>query len=126
MELISVVGSLGFEWLFLDMNNLQIMDKSLQSILSDIVFTQTPTLVELTRVIHLVIHSIAASRPRNEIIRAQLSIIASIFQRSKTILPVNSLDSLKELIFVRSGVLQDIMTKTSSSSSEVLQGNHKF
>jgi hypothetical protein len=124
MELMIVIGSLNFEWLFLHMDNQQIMDKSLQTILSDMVFTQTPTLVELTRVTHLVMHSITASRPRDEIIRApsQLSIVASLFQQSKTILPVNSLDSLKELIFVRSGVLQDIMMST--SSSEILQGNH--
>ena len=124
MDLIIVIGSLNFEWLFLHMNNQQIVDKNLQAILSDIVFTQTPTLLELTRVIHLVMHSIAASRPRDEIVRAQLTIIASVFQQSKAILPVSSLDSLKELIFVRSGVLQDIMMTT--SSSEVLQGNHNF
>jgi hypothetical protein len=117
----NVIGSLNFEWLFLHMVNQQIMDKSLQTILSDVVFMQTPTLGELTQVTHLVIHSIAASRPRDEIIRAQLSIIASVFLQSKTILPDTSLDSLKELIFVRSGVLKDIMMTT--SSSEVLQGN---
>ena len=120
----NVIGSLNFEWLFLHMDNQQIMDKGLQTILSDMVFTQTPTLVELTRITHLVIHSIAASRQRDEIIRAQLSIIASVFQQTKTILPINSLDSLKELIFVRSGVLQDIMMTT--SSSEVLEGNHNL
>ena len=119
-----VIGSLNFEWLFLHMNNQQIVDKNLQAILSDIIFTQTPTLLELTRVIHLVMHSIAASRPRDEIVRAQLTIIASVFHQSKAILPVSSLDSLKELIFVRSGVLQDIMMTT--SSSEVLQGNHNL
>jgi hypothetical protein len=124
MELMIVIGSLNFEWLFVHMDNQQIMDKSLQTILSDMVFTQTPTLVELTRVTHLVMHSIAASRPRDEIITAQLSIIAFVFQQSTTILPVNSLDSLKELIFVRSGVLQDIMMTT--SSSEILQGNHNL
>ena len=120
----NAIDSLNFEWLFLRMGGQQIMDKSFQTILSDIVFTQKPTLVELTRVTHLVIHSIAASRPRDEIIRAQLSIIASVFQKSKTILPVNSLDSLKELIFVRSGVLKDIMMTT--MSSEVLQGDHNM
>ena len=124
MELMNVIGSLNFEWLFLHMNNRQIMDKSLQTILSDTVFTQKPTLVELTRVTQLVMHSIAASRPRDEIIRAQLSIIASVFQQLKTILPGDSLDSLKEFIFVRSGVLQDIMMTT--SSSEVIQGNHSI
>ena len=124
MELMILIGSLNFEWLFLHMDNQQIMDKSLQTILSDTVFTQTPTIVELTRVTHLVMHSIAASRPRDDVIRAQLSIIASVFQQSKTILPVDSLDSLKELIFVRSGVLQDIMMTT--SSNEVLQGNHNL
>ena len=120
MELMNVIGSLSFEWLFLHSNNQQIVDKSFQTILSDIVFTQTPTLVDLMRVTHLVIHSIAASRQQDEINRAQLTIIASVLQQSKTILPVNSLDSLKELIFVRSGVLRDIMM--TSSSSEVLQG----
>ena len=119
-----IVGSLNFEWLFLHMDNQQIMDKSLQTTLSDMVFTQTPTLVELTQITHLVMHSIAASPPRDEIISAQLSIIASVFQQSKTILPVNSLDSLKELIFIRSGLMQDLMTTT--PSSEVLQGNHKL
>jgi nucleolar pre-ribosomal-associated protein 1 len=125
MELMNDIGSLNFEWLFLHMNNQQIMDKNFQTILSDIVFTQTPTLVELMRVTHLVMHSIAASRPRDEIVRAQLTIIASVFQRSKTILPVDSLDSLKELIFVRSGVLRDIMM-TTSSSEVLLQGSHNF
>ena len=125
MELTNVIGSLNFEWLFLHTNSQQIMDKSFQTILSDMVFTQTPTLVELTRVIHLVLHSIAASRPRDEIIRAQLTIIASVFQQSKAILPVNSLDSLKELIFVRSGVLRDIMI-TTSSGEVLLQGNHNL
>ena len=120
----NVIGSLNFEWLFPHMDHQQIMDKKFQTILSDMVFTQTPTLVELVQVTHLVMHSIAASRPQNKIIRAQLSIIASVFQQSKTILPVNSLDSLKELIFVRSGVMQDIMMTT--SSSEVLQGNHNL
>ena len=117
-----IIGSLNFEWLFVHMDNEQIMDKSFQTILSDIVFTQTPTLVDLTRVTYLVMHSIAASRSRDEIVRAQLSIIASVFEQSKTILPVNSLDSLKEFIFVRSGVLQDILMTTSSSG--VLRGNH--
>lgn len=70
---------LNFEWLFLHADNQQIMDKNDQMILSDTVFTQTPTLVELTQVVCLVMHAIAASRPRDEIIRAQLSIIASIF-----------------------------------------------
>ena len=117
-----VIGSLNFEWLFVHMDNEQIMDKSFLTTLSNIVFTQTPTLVDLTRVTHLVMHSIAASRSRDELVRAQLSIIASVFENSKTILPVNSLDSLKEFIFVRSGVLQDILMTT--SSSEVLRGNH--
>ena len=124
MELMNVIGSLSFEWLFLHSNNQQIVDKSFQTILSDVVFTQTPTLVDLMRVTHLVMHSIAASRQQDEIIRAQLTIIASVLQQSKTVLPVNSLDSLKELIFVRSGVLRDIMM--TSSSSEVLQGNHNL
>ena len=92
------------------------MDKSLQTILSDMGFRQTPTLTQVTQ---LAMHSIVASRLRDEIIRAQMSIIASVYQQSKTILPVNSLDSLKELIFVRSGVMQDIMM--TSSSSEVPQ-----
>ena len=118
----NVIGSLNFEWLFVHMDDQQIVDKSFQTILLDVVFTQTPTLVELTRVTHFVIHSIAASQSRDNIARAQLSIIASVFQQSKTILPVNSLDSLKEAIFVRSRVLQDIMM--TSSSSEILQGNH--
>ena len=120
----NVIGSLSFEWLFLHSNNQQIVDKSFQTILSDVVFTQTLTLVDLMRVTHLVMHSIAASRQQDEIIRAQLTIIASVLQQSKTVLPVNSLDSLKELIFVRSGVLRDIMM--TSSSSEVLQGNHNL
>lgn len=118
----NVIGSLNFEWLFVHMDDQQIVDKSFQTILLDVVFTQTPTLVELTRVTHFVIHSIAASQSQDNIVRAQLSIIASVFQQSKTILPVNSLDSLKEAIFVRSRVLQDIMM--TSSSSEILQGNH--
>ena len=121
----NVVGSLNFEWLFIHMDNQQIMDKSFQNVLSDTVFTQTPTLVELTRVTRLVMHSISISRPRDESIRAHLSIIASVFRQSKTILPVNSLDSLKEIIFVRSGVLLDIMM-TTSSSSEILQGIHNL
>src|ERR1700678_2136105 len=85
------------------------------------VFTQTPTLVELMQVVHLVMHAITASRPRDEIVRAQLSIIASIFRQSKSLLPVSSLDSLKELVFVHPGVLKDVMMM--SSSSKILQGN---
>ena len=81
-------------------------------------FHPNTTLVELTRITHLVMHSIAASRPQDEIIRAQLTIIASVFQKSKTILPINSLDSLKELVFFCSGVFRDIMMTT--LSSEVL------
>ena len=124
MKLMNDIGSLSFEWLFLHTNNQQIMEKNFQTILSDIVFTQTPTLVELTRITHLVMHSIAASRPRDKIIRAQLTIIASVFQKSKTILPINSLDSLKELFFFCSGVSRDIIMMM--SSSEVLQGNHNL
>ena len=55
------IGSLSFEWLFLHTNNQQIMEKNFQMILSHIVFTQTLTLVELTRITHLVMHSIVAS-----------------------------------------------------------------
>ena len=90
-------------------------------ILSDMVFTQTPTLVELMQVVHLVMHAITASRPRDEIVRAQLSIIASVFRQSKSVLPVSALDSLKELVFIHPGVLKDVMM--TSSSSEILQGN---
>jgi len=113
--------SLKFEWLFLYMDEQQIMDKTHQTMLSDTVFTQTPTLVELTRVVHLVMHTITASRPRDDIVRAQLSIIASIFQHSKNVLPVASLDSLKELVFVHPGVLKDVMM-TMSPSEVLLQG----
>ena len=100
------------------------MDKNHQMILLATVFTQTPTLVELTQVVRLIMHAISASRPRDEILRAQLSIIASIFQQSKSILPVASLDSLKELVFVRPGVLKDIMM--SMSSKGILQGKLTF
>ena len=100
------------------------MDKNHQMILLATVFTQTPTLVELTQVVRLIMHAISASRPRDEILRAQLSIIASIFQQSKSILPVASLDSLKELVFVRPGVLKDIMM--SMSSKGILQGELTF
>ena len=116
-----VIDSLDFEWLFLHMDNRQIMDKTYQTILSNSVFSRTPTLVELTQVLLLVMHSIAASRPRDEVIEAQLFIIASILQQSKAVLPVNSLDSLKELVFVRPGVLKDIMM--TMPSSEIFQGN---
>ncbi|KAF8812641.1 hypothetical protein BYT27DRAFT_7159048 [Phlegmacium glaucopus] len=112
---------LNFEWLFLHAAEQQIMDKKHQTILSDAVFTHMPTLVELTQVLHLVMHAIAASRPRDEIVRAQLSIIASIFQQSKNVLPVVSLDSLKEFVFVRPGILKDVMM-TISSTEILLQG----
>ena len=119
------IGSLNFEWLFLHLDNQQIVDKTRQTILTDIVFTQMPTFVELTQVIHLVMHAIAASRPQDDIVGAQLSIIASIFQQSKGILPVASLDLLKELVFTRAGVVKDIMMGI--SSREILQGNlHLF
>src|ERR1700678_2686464 len=85
------------------------------------VFTQMPTLVELMQVVHLVMHAITASRPRDEIVRAQLSIIASVFRQSKSVLPVSALDSLKELVFIHPGVLKDVMM--TSSSSEIFQGN---
>ena len=121
MKLMMVIGSLDFKWLFLHMDNRQIMDKSHQTILSNTVFSRSPSLVELTQVVRLVVHSIAAARPQDEIIRAQLIIIASILQQSKNVLPVNSIDSLKELVFVRPGVLKDIMM--TMPSSEILQGN---
>jgi hypothetical protein len=121
MQLIIFIGSLNFEWLFLHMDNQQIMDKSHQTILLDTIFLRTPTLVELTQVTHLIMHSITASRPPGEVISAQLFIIASIFQQAKSVLSVSSFDSLKELVFVRSGVLKDIMT--TMSSSEILGGN---
>ena len=97
------------------------MDKKYQTILSDTVFTQTPTLVELMRVVHLIMHALAASQQRDEIIRAHLSIIAFIFQQSKRNLPAASLESLKELIFVHAGVIKDVLM--TRSSSEILQGN---
>ena len=121
MELMNVIGSLEFEWLFLNTNNEQIIDKTYQTILTDTIFTRTPTLVELTQAVHFIMHAIVASRPRDEIIKAQLSIVASIFQRSKSVLPVNSLDSLKEFVFVRPGVLKDLMMAT--LSNEIVQGN---
>jgi len=102
----NIIGSLNFEWLFIHTDDQQILDKNNQMILLDMVFTQTPTLVELMQVVH---HAITASQPRDEIVRAQLSIIASIFRQSKSLLPVSSLDSLKELVFIHPGVLKDVM-----------------
>ncbi len=78
-----------------------------------------PTLHDLTRAIYLVIHGIAGSRQQDKALKALFSLLAKLFIAAKAVLSAD-LTVLKEIIFIQSAVMKDILI--SPGSAVVLEG----
>ncbi|KAF8164735.1 ribosome 60S biogenesis N-terminal-domain-containing protein [Crassisporium funariophilum] len=108
---------LRFEWLYLHSTDLHVTDETSRTILVQSIFTHTPSLVDVVRVVHLLVHRIAASRKRDDVVKGHLSLLALITKSSNLVLPSADYSTLKEIIFLRPGVLKDVMMSSSSPVS---------
>lgn len=87
----------------------------------DSIFSHAPKLADITRSVYLILHSIASSCQRDDLIKAHISLLALVVQRSRDVLSPDEFSILKDILFVQPGVLKDIMM--APSSPDVLTGN---
>lgn len=106
-------NSLSFEYLFIHSTESQLTDPASREILADTIFTSAPTLAHLQRVICLIFHSLSASEGRDLVAQGLLSLLASIVNRSTSVLPPLETVALKEAIFVHSSVVTRLATSVS-------------
>ena len=102
--------SLDFSWLFLHAREDEIMDEKCRVVLCDSVFTQTPSLVDLVRVVRLIMHRLPAQQQsENEgAVTGLLLVLARIMKRSKVVLSPGEFTSLKAMVFEHHGVLEEM------------------
>ena len=85
------------------------MDEKCRVILSDSVFTQTPSLVDLVRVVRLIMHRLPAQQSESEgAVTGLLLVLARIVKRSKAVLSPGDFSSLKAMVFEHQGVLKEM------------------
>ena len=85
------------------------MDEKCRVVLSDSVFTQTPSLVDLVRVVRLIMHRLPAQQSESEgAVTGLLLVLARIVKRSKAVLSPGQFTSLKAMVFEHHGVLAEM------------------
>ncbi|KAJ7780624.1 ribosome 60S biogenesis N-terminal-domain-containing protein [Mycena maculata] len=102
---------LSFECLFIHSSVSDIVDESRREILTDVAFTDVPTLTDTKRVISLIGHSLAASMDTPALTSGLLFLVASIFRRTTLLLSSSDSLDLKEHIFVRCAVMSALCTR---------------
>ena len=99
-----------FSWLLLHAREDEILDEKCRVVLSDSVFTQTPSLVDLVGVVRLIMHRLPAQQQsENEgTVTGLLLVLARIVKRSKAVLSPGEFTSLKAMVFEHHGVLEEM------------------
>ncbi|KAF8959548.1 ribosome 60S biogenesis N-terminal-domain-containing protein [Flammula alnicola] len=111
--------SFKFQWIYLHSGLQEIVNEHDQIVLSNSVFVQRPTLVDVTRAVYLVMHAVSAARQQDEVLKGHISLLARILKAASAVLSSSDLNTIQEVIFVQPGILKDIMM--SPSSSDVLE-----
>lgn len=117
-----ILCSLPFNWLYIHSGIKEIKTEACQTTLVESLFLHKPTPYDLTRAICLIIHGIAGARQQDEALKAHFSLLAKLFMTAKAALLMD-LTGLKEMIFVQSGVVKDVLA--SPTSAKVLEGASK-
>ena len=92
--------------------------------LADSIFSHGARPIDVKRAVFLVLHGIAASRQRDELIKGHLATLARILEVSSVTLASPDLNILKEVVFLNPSILNDIMM--APVSSLVLEGEFKL
>ncbi|KAF8994562.1 ribosome 60S biogenesis N-terminal-domain-containing protein [Cyathus striatus] len=99
---------LTFEWLFIDAGPSQITDEKCRTVLTDVLFMQNPKLVDVKRGIRLISHWLARA-VKSDVKKSLYLLLASICTASSSRLPAMEIYDLKEMVFVRAGIVKETM-----------------
>ncbi|CAA7269153.1 unnamed protein product [Cyclocybe aegerita] len=110
---------LRFEWLYIHTSSRQITDEKYRAVLSDVCLSRRPSAIDLTRVVHLVIHGVASTIQDNSLVTGHLALLADIVKSASTALSPADFIALKEMVFVKPNILKDVFT--SPTSQEVVK-----
>ncbi|KJA21610.1 hypothetical protein HYPSUDRAFT_87850 [Hypholoma sublateritium FD-334 SS-4] len=109
---------LPFNWLYIHSGITDIQTEACQTTLVESLFLHKPALYDLSRAICLIIHGIAGARQQDQALNAHFCLLAKLFTAARALLM--DLIGLKEMIFVQSAVVKDILV--SPTSARVLEG----
>jgi nucleolar pre-ribosomal-associated protein 1 len=115
--------SLDFSWLFLHAREDEFRDEKCRVVLSDSVFTRTPSLVDLMRVVRLIMHRLHAQQQSESegSVTGLLLVLAGIVKRSKAVLSPGEFTSLKAMVFEHQGVLKEMFMAGGSVQGALFQ-----
>ena len=99
------------------------MDEKCRVVLSDSVFTPTPSLVDLVSVVRLIMHRLPGQQQSESegVVTGLLLVLARIVKRSKAVLNSGEFASLKAMVFEHQGVFQEIFMAGSSAQGALFQ-----
>lgn len=86
-----------------------------QVALAESVFAHGRSLVDVSRVVRLIMHGIAAARQQDHVLHAQLGLLARVVKTGSTLLAQEELEVIKDVVFVQPSALRDIMMTPQSS-----------
>jgi hypothetical protein len=95
----------------------QFSDEKCRDILVETAFGDTPTLVNVKRVISLISHRLTTSREEGTLARGLLLLLACVVERASSVFSAAQIMALKEAIFTHSEVIRSYLVSDSISSS---------
>ncbi|KAF9480206.1 hypothetical protein BDN70DRAFT_833085 [Pholiota conissans] len=111
---------ISFAYLYLHCGLSDIANPDCQVALVESIFLRRTDLTCITRAIYLVMHRISSARQDDESLKGNITLLSGIFAASKSILSSTDLDVIKDIIFVQSSTLKDVLM--SPASLRVLEG----
>jgi len=110
-----VLFSLSFDVLFRHSSERQIADATCRKILADRALMDTPSVVDIKRVVCLIEHRLSRSEGRDYLTHGLLTLLASIMECLLSTMSPGDVLALKEFIFVRPGIIKtSLMSETLS------------
>ncbi|RDB20241.1 Uncharacterized protein C14G10.02 [Hypsizygus marmoreus] len=112
---------LQFDFLFLHSTEAQLVDESCREILAGMAVGPVFTIVELKRAVCLITHRFFVAIGNDDLTNGLFLLLSSIIKRSADILSPPDFMMLKEVVFVRSGVIRRSLISESLSDT-VMEG----